>query len=81
MPDGAALQLHLAMTLLAAGCSTAEGVVLRRVQRTTSACGAWSGFVRLFVASQVPLGAAVVWLLGVVLLAWWTRRTLRHPRR
>ncbi len=53
-----------------------EGVVLRWVQRThLGMWGVW-WFVRLFVAAQVPLGAAVVWLLGVVLLVWWTRRTV-----
>jgi len=53
-----------------------EGVVLRWVQRThLGMWGVW-WLVRLFVAGEVQLGAVAVWLLGVVLLAWWTRRTV-----
>lgn len=53
-----------------------EGVVLRWIQRTHLGIWAVWFLVRIFVSVQVPLGAAVVWLLGAALLVWWTRRTV-----
>ncbi len=53
-----------------------EGVVLRWIQRTH--LGMWAVWfvVRICVAAQVQVAAAVVWAIGVALLVWWTRRTV-----
>ncbi len=53
-----------------------EGVVLRWIQRTHLGMWAVWFLVRILVSAQVQVAAAVVWVLGVALLVWWTRRTV-----